>query len=145
MSGTISVLAGRLLQRHDQERDRRVRAALAPARVSILKQFSVEPTFSLTRIELPDGTFTTRAGARASRLRILAADVRERLAAVQLRRPRLQHATCAFAGSTRPGSELFLVYTDERATPDERFDTPTTIRGLKNRVFVVKANRLLRF
>src|SRR4029079_16455561 len=44
-----------------------------------------------------------------------------------------------------PGSELFLVYTEERATPDDRFDTPTTIRGLKNRVFVVKANRLLRF
>ena len=44
-----------------------------------------------------------------------------------------------------PGSELFLVYTDERDTTDERFATPTTVRGLKNRAVVVKINRLLRF
>jgi hypothetical protein len=44
-----------------------------------------------------------------------------------------------------PGSEVFLVYTDERdATPDG-LTTPTTVRGLKNRAFVVKVNRLLRF
>ena len=40
---------------------------------------------------------------------------------------------------------VFSLDADERATPDERFDTPTTIRGLKNRVLAVKANRLLRF
>jgi hypothetical protein len=44
-----------------------------------------------------------------------------------------------------PGSELFLVYTDERdATPD-RFVAPTTVRGLRTQAFVVKVNRLLRF
>ena len=35
--------------------------------------------------------------------------------------------------------------TDERDTTEERFATPTTIRGLKNRAFVVKINRLMRF
>ena len=44
-----------------------------------------------------------------------------------------------------PGSELFLVYTDERDRTDDRLMTPTTVRGLKNRAFVVKINRLLRF
>ena len=44
-----------------------------------------------------------------------------------------------------PGSELFLVYTDERDVTDEQFATPSTVRGLKNRVFVVKINRLFRY
>jgi hypothetical protein len=43
-----------------------------------------------------------------------------------------------------PGSELFLVYTDERATEDP-LAPPTAIRGLRNRAFVVKVNRLLRY
>ncbi len=40
----------------------------------------------------------------------------------------------------RPGSELFLVYTDER-------DTTTTgfYPGLRNRAFVVKVTRLFQF
>ena len=38
-----------------------------------------------------------------------------------------------------PGSELFVVYTDERTTVGPR--SP----ALANRVFVVKFNRLLRF
>jgi len=39
----------------------------------------------------------------------------------------------------RPGSELFIVYTDERDT------TAPGYPSLKNRAFVVKVNRLLRF
>jgi hypothetical protein len=44
-----------------------------------------------------------------------------------------------------PGSELFLVYTDEQDTTEDRFATPTQVRGLKNRALVVKVNRLFRF
>ena len=44
-----------------------------------------------------------------------------------------------------PGSELFLVYTDERDTTDDGVTPPPAVRGLKNRAFVVKLNRLLRF
>ena len=41
-----------------------------------------------------------------------------------------------------PGSELFLVYTDEHGTDDPL--APSTLgRGLRNRAFVVKVNRLL--
>jgi hypothetical protein len=43
-----------------------------------------------------------------------------------------------------PGSELFLVYTDERGT-DDPMAPPTLVRGLRNRAFVVKVNRLLRY
>jgi len=38
-----------------------------------------------------------------------------------------------------PGSELFVVYTDERDTLQRGFP------DLKNRAFVIKINRLLRF
>ena len=44
-----------------------------------------------------------------------------------------------------PGSELFLVYADERDVTDDRFATATTVRGLKNRTFVLKINRLFRY
>ena len=50
-----------------------------------------------------------------------------------------------FRWEYRPGSELFVVYTDERDMTDERFATPALVRGVKNRAFVVKINRLLRF
>ena len=47
-------------------------------------------------------------------------------------------ATSASAGSISPGSEFFVVYTDERDTLTAGFPT------LKNRAFVVKINRLWR-
>jgi hypothetical protein len=44
-----------------------------------------------------------------------------------------------------PGSEFFLVYADERDATEDRFVTATTVRGLKNRAFVVKFTRLFRY
>ena len=44
-----------------------------------------------------------------------------------------------------PGSEIFLVSTDERDITNDRFLPPPTVRGLKNRAFVVKINRLFRY
>ena len=143
VSGTISVRAGDYY--NGTIRSVTVGPGpLAPGRVSILKQLSVEPTFSVARIVLPDASFTTRL-ARAR--------VDYGFSPLMFVSGLLQYSSADRAVSTNlrfrweyaPGSELFLVYTDERATPDDRFDTPTTIRGLKNRVFVVKANRLLRF
>jgi len=50
-----------------------------------------------------------------------------------------------FRWEYRPGSELFVVYTDERDMTDPRFALATQVLGLKNRAFVVKINRLVRF
>ena len=118
--------------------------ALSPARISILTQLSVEPTFSLTRIELPTGAFTNKL-ARAR--------VDYGFTPLMFASTLVQYSSADRAVSTNirfrweylPGSELFLVYTDERDTTEERLATPTTVRGLKNRAFVVKINRLLRF
>jgi hypothetical protein len=143
ISGTISVTAGD----YYNGTIRSVTAgpgALSPARISIFTRLSVEPTVSLTRIKLPTGAFTTKL-ARAR--------VDYGFSPLMFASGLVQYSSADRAFSTNvrfrweylPGSELFLVYTDEHDTTEERFATPTTVRGLKNRAFVVKINRLLRF
>ena len=116
---------------------------MTPARVSMNRHLSLEPTFSITRIELPDASFTTRL----ARTRIDYAFTPLMFASGLLQ---YSSADRAFSTNVRfrweyaPGSELFLVYTDERDTGDDGL-SPTAVRGLKNRAFVVKVNRLLRF
>ncbi|HEY5546438.1 MAG TPA: DUF5916 domain-containing protein, partial [Gemmatimonadaceae bacterium] len=108
----------------------------SPGRVSVHRQLSVEPTFSISRIELPDASFTTRL-ARAR--------VDYAFTPLMFASGLLQYSSADRAFSTNvrfrweyaPGSELFLVYTDERETGDDGL-SPTAVRGLKNRAFVVK-------
>ncbi|MGH9202358.1 MAG: DUF5916 domain-containing protein, partial [Vicinamibacterales bacterium] len=99
----------------------------SPGRVSIHRQLSVEPTFSITRIELPDAEFTTRL----ARARIDYAFTPLMFASGLLQ---YSSADRAFSTNLRfrweyaPGSELFLVYTDERNTTDDGL-SPTAVRG----------------
>jgi hypothetical protein len=115
----------------------------SPGRLSVNHQVSVEPTFSITRIELPDASFTTRL----TRTRVDYAFTPLMFASGLLQ---YSSADRAFSTNLRfrweyaPGSEFFLVYTDERSTDDDGL-SPTSFRGLKNRALVVKLNRLLRF
>ena len=113
-------------------------------RISILPQLSMEPTVSLTRFDLRGGSYTarlfrTRADYGFSPLMFASALVQYNSA------DRAVSSNLRFRWEYRPGSELFLVYTDERDATEDRFVTPTTVRGLKNRAFVIKINRLLRF
>jgi len=116
----------------------------SPARIAVLQRLAVEPAFSITRIERPAGSFTTRL-ARAkvdygfSPLMFASALVQYNSA------DRAFSTNLRFRWEYAPGSELFLVYTDERDVTNERYLTPTTVRGLKNRTLVVKVNRLLRY
>ncbi len=116
----------------------------SPARIALFKRLAVEPTFSITRIERPSGAFTTRL-ARAkmdygfSPLMFASALVQYNSA------DRAFSTNLRFRWEYAPGSELFLVYTDERDVRDDRYVTPTTVRGLKNRAVVVKISRLFRY
>jgi hypothetical protein len=110
---------------------------VSSARYSILKQFSVEPSISINRIDLPYGAFTTRLfRARTD----YAFSPRMFLSAL------LQYGSAdnTFSSNVRyrweyiPGSEFFLVWTDEH-------DTRPNGTGLRNRAFVMKVTRLLRF
>ena len=110
---------------------------LSGARLAILKQFSVEPSMTVNRVEMPAGDFTTRLyRARTD----YGFSPRMFLSAL------LQWSSSdnTFSSNVRyrweyrPGSELFVVWTDEH-------DTRPNGLGLRNRAFVVKATRLFRF
>ncbi len=117
---------------------------LSPARMALSTRLSVEPTFAITRIELPDATFTTRL-ARA-RIDYSFSPLMFATALLQYNSAdRTLSSNLRFRWEYAPGSEIFLVYTDERDQTDERYATPTLVRGLRNRAFVVKVNRLFRF
>jgi hypothetical protein len=108
------------------------------ARAAILKQWSVEPSISLNRVHLPAGDFqTTLLRARSDygfSPRMFASALLQYSSADSVFSSNLR-----FRWEYRPGSELFVVYTDERDTLQPGFP------GLKNRAFVVKVNRLFRF
>jgi hypothetical protein len=118
-------------------------SGMAPSRVSFNRHLSVEPTFSISRVERPSASFTTRlARARVdygfTPLMFMSALVQYSSA------DRAVSTNVRYRWEYAPGSELFLVYTDERGTGDP-MAPPTEVRGLRNRAFVVKVNRLLRY
>ena len=116
---------------------------LAPGRVSFNRHLSLEPTFSISRVERPAGSFTNRLGrARVdygfTPLMFVSALVQYSSA------DRAVSSNLRYRWEYAPGSELFLVYTDERGTHDPLAPV-TAVEGLRNRAFVVKVNRLLRY
>jgi hypothetical protein len=114
------------------------------ARIAILQRLALEPTFSITRIERPGASFTTRL----ARTRVDYGFSPLMFASALLQ---YNSADRAFSTNLRyrweyaPGSELFLVYTDERDVTNSQFVPQPAVRGLKNRVFVIKVNRLFRY
>ena len=116
--------------------------SFSQGRFSILKQLSVEPRVSINRIELPSASFTTRLfGARtdyAFSPRMFASALLQYSST-----DRTFSSNVRFRWEYRPGSEFFVVWTDEQDThPLE----PSRGRlALRNRAFVVKMTRLFRF
>jgi hypothetical protein len=115
--------------------------SFSSARVSILKQLSVEPTFSLNRVALPGGTFTTKVYRARTDYgfspRMFASALLQYSSA-----DRTVSSNMRFRWEYRPGSEFFVVWTDEQdSNPldprDGRF-------ALRNRAFVIKMTRLFR-
>jgi hypothetical protein len=116
--------------------------SFSQGRYAILKQFSVEPRLSITRIDLPGSSFTTRQlGARTDY------GFSPRMFASAL----LQYSTAdhtfssnvRFRWEYRPGSEFFVVWTDEQDTSP--LEPQRGRIALRNRAFVVKMTRLFRF
>jgi hypothetical protein len=131
LSGTVSV------QRGEYYNGDITTVSVSQARVSITKRLSVEPSFSVSRIELPNGSFTTRVIRSRSDYgfspRMFASALLQYNSA-----DRTFSSNLRYRWEYRPGSEFFVVWTDER-------DTRPTGIGLRNRAFVIKMTRLLRF
>ena len=138
VSGTLSLQAGSFYN------GTLMSVGYSAARVSVLKQFSFEPTMSINRVDIPGSAVTTRlyrtrADYGFSPLMFASALLQYTSS------DRAFSSNLRFRWEYRPGSELFVVYTDERDMTDPRFALATQVPGLKNRAFVVKINRLLRF
>ena len=107
-------------------------------RVNFSSQLSVEPMLSFNWIDLPQGRFATELVSARTTYTLTP---RMFVAALVQYNSTLDSlgTNLRFRWEYQPGSELFVVYSDERDTLDPR--SPF----LENRAFVVKATRLFRF
>jgi hypothetical protein len=107
-------------------------------RVNMTPQLSVEPRVSVDRVDLPQGSFTSRLiGSRVTYtmtpLMFVSALVQYNSAS------HLIASNLRLRWEYRPGSELFVVFNEQRDTLSRGFPE------LANRAFIVKVNRLFRF
>ena len=137
-------LAGGLVLQHGEFFDGDITAVgYSRGRIEVSRQFAVEPSISFNRITLPQGQFTARVATTR-----LTYTFTPRMFASAL----LQYNSTNNVLSTnvrlrweyQPGSELFVVYNDQRDTfmnqmHGRRFPI------LENRAFVVKLTRQFRF
>ena len=133
-------LAGNLSFQHGEFFDGDITAVgYSRGRIEVTRQFAVEPSVSLNRITLPQGAFTARVATTR-----LTYTFTPRMFASAL----LQYNSTDNVLSTnvrlrweyQPGSELFVVYNDQRDTWLNR-----GFPRLQNRAFVVKLTRQFRF
>ena len=109
-------------------------------RIGVTPKMSIEPTVQINRINLPQGRFTatvatTRATYTFTSRMFLSALVQYNSAIDQM------GTNVRFRWEYSPGSELFVVYNDQRDTTLR----PGRLPMLENRAFIVKFTRLFRF
>ena len=113
-------------------------AGVRGGRFEVTPQISVEPSLSFNWVDLPEGSFTTelvtaRTTYTVTPLMFVSALVQYNSSNDSL------GANLRLRWEYQPGSELFIVYNEQRDTMS---------RGtleLENRAFVIKVNRLFRF
>jgi len=111
---------------------------VSQARVSLTNALSVEPTYSLNAVDQVEGDFTTH---------LLGSRITYTMTPLMFVSALVQYNSGLNAVSTnarlrweyQPGSELFVVYNEERNTLTRNFPSTAT------RALIVKINRLLRF
>ncbi len=113
---------------------------LRQARIAILPQLSVEPSVSFNWIDTPQGSFRTDLVVTrvnyAFNARMFFSGLVQYNSASDTVSNNLR-----FRWEYSPGSEIFVVYTEDRDTVTLR---PNRFTDLRNRGFVVKFNRLFR-
>jgi hypothetical protein len=117
---------------------RKTTLSIARGRALVTNQLALEPTYSLNRVRLTQGRFTTHlVGTRAT---YTMTPLMFASALVQYNSGTRSVSTNArLRWEYRPGSEIFVVYNEERNTRVNGFP------NLSTRSFIVKANRLFRF
>ena len=110
-------------------------------RVELTPQFSLEPSYSYNRVDLPEGLFTThlvqtRTTYTLTPLMFVSALMQYNSSSDSL------NTNVRLRWEYTPGSELFVVYNEDRDTDSLM---PDRFSELRNRAVVVKVNRLFRF
>ena len=113
--------------------------AINTARLQVTPQVSLEPSFSINWVDLVQGSFTakvarTRATYTITPRMFVSGIVQYNSAGTSF------GSNVRFRWEYRPGSELFVVYTDDYNTDELRPD----VTALRNRAWVIKFNRLFR-
>ena len=113
--------------------------SLNTARVQVTPQVSLEPSFSINWVDLVQGSFTakvarTRATYTITPRMFVSGIIQYNSAGSSF------GSNVRFRWEYRPGSELFVVYTDDFNTDELRPD----VTSLRNRAWVIKFNRLFR-
>ncbi len=116
----------------------RTTVSISRGRAELSSHLSIEPTLSLNRVHLQQGDFTTtvagtRVTATVTPWMFTSALIQYTSASNTL------SANVRFRWEYRPGSELFVVYNDQRDTLRPGFP------DLQNRALIVKVNRLFRY
>jgi hypothetical protein len=131
VSGNLSVEHGAFYSGH------KTAVGFGRGRLNITSHFSVEPSFSLNWVDLAEGSFTTRLVS--SRLTYNVTPLMFVSALLQFNSE--SHAVAAnlrLRWEYRPGSELFVVFDEQRDTLGRGFPP------LANRALIIKINRLFR-
>jgi hypothetical protein len=113
--------------------------ALNSARLQVTPQVSLEPSFSVNWVDLVQGSFIakvarTRATYTITPRMFVSGIVQYNSAGSSF------GSNVRFRWEYRPGSELFVVYTDDFNTDELR----PNVTSLRNRAWVIKFNRLFR-
>ena len=135
-------LSGTALVQHGSFFDgEKTTVGLSRGRLELTPQLSFEPGLSFNRVVLPEGRFVTQLVTTRTTYTITPQMFVSAL---------IQYNSGANSLSTNlrlrweysPGSELFVVYTEDRDTDPL---LPNRFSDLQNRGFVIKVNRLFRF
>ena len=108
-------------------------------RIEQTPRFSLEPGLLINRVELPQGRFTTQLITTRTTYTFTPTMFLSALAQYNSSNNALS-SNIRLPWEYQPGSELFVVYNEQRDTL-----TPNSLPELENRAFIIKINRLFRF
>jgi len=138
LTGTVTVRGGEYFNGNIRS------VGFSQGRLAITPELSIEPTLSENWIDTPHGSFHTR---------LIVSRVTYTFSPRMFFGGLIQYNSAANTVSTNlrlrweysPGSELFVVYTEDRDSDPLRPDRFDSFSALRNRGLVIKVNRLFRF
>jgi hypothetical protein len=109
--------------------------------LELTPRFSLEPSYSYNRVDLPQGAFTTQVVRARTTFTMTPLMFVSALAQYNSSRSSLS-TNLRLRWEYSPGSELFVVYNEDRDTHPL---LPNRFSALRNRALVIKITRLFRF